>query len=221
MKREQSEPQVHIAHDDETEKLRQWWKRNGTGIIAGIVIGIGGVGGIQGWRMYQDGQAAAASSLYEAMLAGASANDAAALSAAARELIDDHPGSGYADLARLMLARQAYADGSTDRAETALTEVLEKSADPVMQQVAKVRLAVLALERGDIERIRQLADSGAADGFVSQFQELLGDALAAAGDLKAAAQAYEKALANVAPNSQAARLINAKLNMTRRDEHAG
>ena len=43
MKRERPETQLHVAHDDETEKLREWWKRNGTGIIAGVVIGVGGV----------------------------------------------------------------------------------------------------------------------------------------------------------------------------------
>ena len=42
---EQRGAQMHFAQDDETEKLKQWWKRNGTGIIAGIVIGVGGVGG--------------------------------------------------------------------------------------------------------------------------------------------------------------------------------
>ena len=73
MKRERPETQLHVAHDDETEKLREWWKRNGTGIIAGVVIGIGGVGGIQGWRMYGDSQAGKASVLYEQMLGAAAA----------------------------------------------------------------------------------------------------------------------------------------------------
>ncbi len=59
---------MHFAQDDETEKLKQWWKRNGTGIVAGIVIGVGGVSGIQGWRMYQDYQAEQASMFYQRML---------------------------------------------------------------------------------------------------------------------------------------------------------
>ena len=69
MKKEQTERKIHIAHDDDTEKLRQWWKRNGVGIISGIILGISGVGGIQGWRMYQDYQGEKASVLYEQMLA--------------------------------------------------------------------------------------------------------------------------------------------------------
>ena len=45
--------------------------------------------------------------------------------------------------------------------------------------------------------------------------------LMASGDLKAAQTAYEKALANAPSNSQAAQLIAAKLNMTRRDDPSG
>ena len=82
MKRERPETQLHVAHDDETEKLREWWKRNGTGIIAGVVIGIGGVGGIQGWRMYEDSQAGKASVLYQEMLGAAAAERSEAASAA-------------------------------------------------------------------------------------------------------------------------------------------
>lgn len=221
MKNEQPERQVHVAHDEETERLRQWWKRNGTGIIAGIVLGVGGVAGIQGWRIYENVQSEKASVLYEQMLASASAADTEGLKQSAEALLVDHPNSGYADLAQLMLARQALEAGDPPTAQGALEHILENSSDPVMQQVARVRLAVLALQAGDVERIKALAESDSTDGFVSQFQELLGDALVASGEWEAAARAYEKALSNSAANSQAAQLLNAKLNMTRRDRDAG
>ena len=37
--------QIQIAEDDDAEKLREWWKKNGMGIIAGIALGVLGVGG--------------------------------------------------------------------------------------------------------------------------------------------------------------------------------
>ncbi len=83
-----------------------------------------------------------------------------------------------------MLARQALDSGAVSAAENALNEIIETSSDPVMQQVARVRLAVLALQAGDIERIKALAESQSTEGFVSQFQELLGDALVASGERK-------------------------------------
>ena len=221
MKKEQTERKIHIAQDDDTEKLREWWKRNGVGIIAGIILGVGGFGGIQGWRMYQDHQGEKASVLYEQMLAADVVDDQAAVIDAATVLIENHQSSGYADLARLMLARQFLYAEDVAAARSALNELLEESKDPVMQQVARVRLAVIALQAGDVDQVRALAEASAAEGFVSQFQELLGDALMATGDLKAAQIAYEKALANAPSNSQAAQLISAKLNMTRRGDPSG
>ncbi len=120
-----------------------------------------------------------------------------------------------------MLARQFLYTEDVAAARTALNGILEESKDPVMHQVARVRLAVIALQAGDVDQVRALAEASAAEGFVSQFQELLGDALMASGDLKAAQMAYEKALANAPSNSQAAQLISAKLNMTRRDDPSG
>ncbi|MHC8732139.1 YfgM family protein [Arenicellales bacterium IMCC56312] len=221
MKKEQTERKIHIAQDDDTEKLREWWKRNGVGIIAGIILGVGGVGGIQGWRMYLDHQGEKASVLYEQMLAADVVDDQAAVIDAATVLIENHQSSGYADLARLMLARQFLYAEDVAAARSALNELLEESKDPVMQQVARVRLAVIALQAGDVDQVRALAEASAPEGFVSQFQELLGDALMASGDLKAAQIAYEKALANAPSNSQAAQLISAKLNMTRRGDPSG
>ena len=55
-----------------------------------------------------------------------------------------------------------------------------------MRQVARVRLAVIALKEGDPEEIRNLARAEGDDGFSSHFQELLGDALVANGDLEGA-----------------------------------
>tara|TARA_B100000686_G_scaffold349237_1_gene442151 strand:- start:3385 stop:4047 length:663 start_codon:yes stop_codon:yes gene_type:complete len=218
MKRERPDTQIHIAHDDETEKLREWWKRNGTGIIAGVVIGIGGVGGIQGWRMYEDSQAGKASILYEQMLGAAAAERSEAASSAAETLVSKHSGSGYADLAQLMLARLALETGDSAKAQTALNDLVASTSDPVMRQVARVRLAVIALKDGEPEKIRSLAKAEAGEGFTSHFQELLGDALVASGDLDGARQAYEEALQGVAADSQAGRLITAKINMTRKGD---
>ncbi len=218
MKRERPDTQIHIAHDDETEKLREWWKRNGTGIIAGVVIGIGGVGGIQGWRMYEDSQAGKASVLYEQMLGAAAAERSEAASSAAQALVSKHSGSGYADLAQLMLARLALETGDSAKAQAALNDLIASTSDPVMRQVARVRLAVIALKDGEPEKIRSLAKAEAGEGFTSHFQELLGDALVASGDLDGARQAYEEALKGVTADSQAGRLITAKINMTRKGD---
>jgi predicted negative regulator of RcsB-dependent stress response len=212
---EQQGPKMHFAQDDETEKLKQWWKRNGTGIVAGIVIGVGGVSGIQGWRMYQDYQAEQASMFYQRMLVAVAKEDSETVVRAADTLVASHSESGYADIARLMLARLAADAGDHGQAETALEDLLAVTKDPAMAHTARIRLAVLALQAGKPDRIKTLAAEGSNGGFASQYQELLGDALAELGDWEQAQQAYQAALAEMASDSPAGQLLNAKLNMTR------
>ena len=212
---EQQGPQIHFAQDDETEKLKQWWKRNGTGIVAGIVIGVGGVSGIQGWRMYQDYQAGQASMYYQQMLVAVAKEDNETVVRAADTLVASHSESGYADIARLMLARLAADAGDHGQAEAALEDLLSVTKDPAMAHTARIRLAVLALRAGKPDRIKTLAAEGENGGFASQYQELLGDALAEVGDWEQAQQAYEAALATMTSDSPAGQLLNAKLNMTR------
>jgi predicted negative regulator of RcsB-dependent stress response len=207
---------MHFAQDDETEKLKQWWKRNGTGIVAGIVIGIGGVSGIQGWRMYQDYQVGQASMYYEQMLVAVAKEDNEAVVRAADTLVASHSETGYADIARLMLARLAADAGNHGQTEAALENLLAVTKDPAMAHTARIRLAVLALQAGKPDRIKALAAEGQNEGFASQYQELLGDALAEVGDWGKAQQAYQTALATMASDSPAGQLLNAKLNMTRK-----
>jgi predicted negative regulator of RcsB-dependent stress response len=213
---EQQGPRMHFAQDDETEKLKQWWKRNGTGIVAGIVIGIGGVSGIQGWRMYQDYQVGQASMYYEQMLVAVAKEDNEAVVRAADTLVASHSETGYADIARLMLARLAADAGNHGQTEAALENLLAVTKDPAMAHTARIRLAVLALQAGKPDRIKALAAEGQNEGFASQYQELLGDALAEVGDWGKAQQAYQTALATMASDSPAGQLLNAKLNMTRK-----
>jgi predicted negative regulator of RcsB-dependent stress response len=213
---EQQGPQIHFAQDDETEKLKQWWKRNGTGIVAGIVIGIGGVSGIQGWRIYQDYQTGQASMYYEQMLVAVAKEDNETVVRAADTLVASHSETGYADIARLMLARLAADAGNHSQTEAALENLLVVTKDPAMAHTARIRLAVLALQAGKPDRIKALAAEGQNEGFASQYQELLGDALAEVGDWGKAQQAYQTALATMASDSPAGQLLNAKLNMTRK-----
>ncbi len=213
---EQQGPQIHFAQDDETEKLKQWWKRNGTGIVAGIVIGIGGVSGIQGWRIYQDYQTGQASMYYEQMLVAVAKEDNETVVRAADTLVASHSETGYADIARLMLARLAADAGNHSQTEAALENLLVITKDPAMAHTARIRLAVLALQAGKPDRIKALAAEGQNEGFASQYQELLGDALAEVGDWGKAQQAYQTALATMASDSPAGQLLNAKLNMTRK-----
>ena len=68
MAKEDQNTAIHFAEDEQTEKIRHWWKKNGTAIIVGLVLGVGSVAGYQGWGIYQTRQADVASDLYQEMV---------------------------------------------------------------------------------------------------------------------------------------------------------
>ena len=41
-------PNLHFSEDEETERIKDWWKKNGISIIVGLAIGIGAVASYQG-----------------------------------------------------------------------------------------------------------------------------------------------------------------------------
>ncbi|HSI02037.1 MAG TPA: tetratricopeptide repeat protein [Reyranella sp.] len=51
------------------DELKAWWKRWGTYVVAGAVLGVVAVAGLVGWRQYDSAQRAQASAAYSAALA--------------------------------------------------------------------------------------------------------------------------------------------------------
>ena len=58
--------------EERAEELKAWWRSNGTSVLAGIAIAIGGVFGWQQWQNYQQNESEAGS----AQLQAAQASDA-------------------------------------------------------------------------------------------------------------------------------------------------
>ena len=50
---------------EQLDALKAWWKENGRVVVAGLVVGLGGVLGWTSWQSYTERQAENASRLYE------------------------------------------------------------------------------------------------------------------------------------------------------------
>ena len=123
MAKENQNTTMHFAEDEQTEKIRQWWKRNGLAIIVGLVLGVGSVAGYQGWGVYQTQQAEIASDLYQEMLRSLD-NQAPMLARESADLlISKYKSTAYADGALLMLARLDVEAGQLEQAGHHLTTV--------------------------------------------------------------------------------------------------
>jgi len=206
---------VHVAEDDDAQRLRVWWKKNGMGILAGVAIGILGVGGFKGWQVYTEGRALSASDVFQEMLAYDESGAIERASNSAQILIKDYRATPYGDLAYLMIAKLATQKGDLSNAMEALTNVMTKSKDPAMGQLARLRLSQVKLLAGDLDRAHELATTDDVGGFESEFSEVLGDVLLAQHKYSDAAEAFDRALQALAPASSSRALLTSKRNYAR------
>ncbi len=216
MAKENQNTTMHFAEDEQTEKIRHWWKKNGSAIIVGLVLGIGSVAGYQGWGVYQTRQAEAASDLYQEMLRSLENEALTRVRESADSLISKFGSTAYADAASLMLARLDVEAGQPEQAGHHLSRVIDHSKDSAMQHIARLRLVTLALDQGDLKWADQLLKIQPMGGFESRYDELRGDIFTARNDLKNARNAYQSALENAVAGSVAAQILDRKLNSVRR-----
>ena len=216
MANENQNSTIHFAEDDQTEKIRHWWKKNGMAIIVGLVLGVGSVAGYQGWGVYQTRQAEAASDLYQEMLRNLENEALTQVRESAGRLISNYGSTAYAGGASLMLARLDVEAGQLDQARHHLSRVMDHSKDSAMQHVARLRLVTLALDQGDLNWADQLLANKPTDGFESRYDELRGDVFVSRNDLNNARNAYQNALGNAVTGSVSAQILERKLNSVRR-----
>lgn len=206
---------VHVAEDDDAQRLRVWWKKNGMGIVAGVAIGILGVGGFKGWQAYTENRALSASDVFQEMLAYDESGAIERASNSAQILIKDYRATPYGDLAYMMIAKLATQKGDLSNAMEALTNVMTKSKNPAMGQLARLRLSQVKLLAGDLDRAHELATTDDVGGFESEYPEVLGDVLLAQHKYSDAAEAYDRALQALAPASSSRALLTSKRNYAR------
>lgn len=198
---------LQLSEDEQSERLKAWWKENGTSVIVGTVLGIAVIGGVNYWRIYKADQAESAAALYDQLLAdgGAQAADAG------RRLMDEYASTPYAGKAALLLAKFAFENDDVDRAVEHLEWALAEAPDPADRKVARLRLARVALGRDDPDRAETLLSGMESGGYESEYRELFGDIAMARNDPATAKNEYQAALDALPAQSGFADMLNRKL----------
>lgn len=182
----------YLTDEEVTERLKRWWSENGTGLMVGIVLAVGGVVGwrwFDGWRLER---AEAASDAYAQYTdARAAGEDTTAVAA---RIAEEFPDSAYRVFTLLHQAKDAVEGEEWESAADLLRQSVDIASQSVLQDVARVRLARVLhqLERPD-EALAVLREVD-GQGFASTVAELTGDIELRRGALPAARAAYQAAL---------------------------
>lgn len=196
------------SEDEQAERLKEWWKKNGTSVIVGAVIGVGAVVGVNFWRDYTQTRSETASARYEQLLS-AEGDEARRL---ASELMEEYSVTPYAALAALYMAKVDYEGGDAGDVESMLKWAMDNAKQGATRHAARLRLARFYLDQ---ERASDAAALLAAvedyEGFESEYKELQGDLSMLNGNAEEARAAYEEALRTLPRGSQYSDLLVLKL----------
>jgi predicted negative regulator of RcsB-dependent stress response len=185
---------TYQTEEEQVEAIKRWWKENGTSVIAGLVIGLGGVFGWQAWGNYQDRIGGEASAAFTQLVSAVQLGDNESAEKQAELLRENFDGSSYALFAGLSEARLKMEAGDSAAAKAKLEWVIKESKEPALTEMAQLNLARILLDEGDLAGAEQQAGVKSG-GFAAEFALLRGDIAHAKGDLEAAAAAYTEAMA--------------------------
>jgi predicted negative regulator of RcsB-dependent stress response len=190
---------AYQTEEEQVEALKRWWKENGTSIIAGIVIGLGGVFGWQAWGNYQDRVGKEASTAFSQLVSATQRADVESASKQAELLRLEYENSSYAVFAALTQAKLKLQQGDAAAARSQLEWAMAQTDNESLKYLAQFSLARLLLSEGELEAAEKLTQVSEG-GFAGDFTQLRGDIAARRGDKQAAFEAYTLAMTQETSN---------------------
>ncbi|MEZ8826177.1 YfgM family protein [Vibrio amylolyticus] len=184
--------EVYDSEEQQVEAIKDWWKENGKSVILGAVVGLGG---LFGWRYYQDSAIEAkeqASEAYtQAMETLQTQNDAGIEQV--QSFIDSNEKSEYSVLAALQLAKVQVEAKQLDEALAQLEWAKTATKDEALKAVITYRVARIQAEQenysGALAELTTITDAN----WSGRIAELRGDIELRQGNSDAAFAAYTEA----------------------------
>lgn len=208
----------YVSDEEQWEKVKGWWKANGTFIITGLIIGLAIIGGWRWWTHHQLQREVNASALYvqfgQALNEPATDKKSTPAEAIAKNLVDNYSGTPYAAQAVLGLASKEVTANKLDQAAAHLKWVVDNTSDLSLKRLARLRLARVQLADNQARAALATLTGVKAGGFASLYAEVRGDAWRALGDSAKAHDAYKAALAAHTDEMGDTTLLQMKLHRT-------
>lgn len=191
-----------LDEHEQSERVLDWLRQNGAGLIGGVVLGLGLILGWQWWQTHRMQQRTQAGEQYHL---AEKAIDAGKLDQGVAQ-VKALPDGIYSTLASLDLAAAQLNAGKADVAIATLQAV--HAGRPLLQSVVDQRLARLLIANGQAGQAVTLLASHDKD---PETLQILGDAYSALDKDAQAQAAYQKALVTLEVGSPQRNIVELKL----------
>ncbi len=183
-----------LTDEQQADQVKGWLRQNGPFLIAGVVLGLGGLFGWNQWQNYQVQRAEAASALYDQLLQSVGQQNVDAAAGQLQQMESEFPSSAYVDQARLSMAGLYVSRSKPDEAIARLQLVVDKGAADEIRNIARLRLARLLSSGAKHEEALKVLNVSVTGAFAPLFHDVRGDVYYAMGKLPEARTEYEQAL---------------------------
>ena len=181
--------------EEKAEELKQWWRDNGTSVLAGVALAIAGTFGWQQWQAHQKAQTETASQLLAQIKSGS--GDKAKTT---EKLISEYSSTPYATFAALEKAKDAEEKGDNKTSIEAL-KIAADSKQINVARIAKLRLIRSLIANGKLDEANTLLSEKLPSAYTSLHEELKGDLYFAKKEIDKARQSYDRAILSAGKDS--------------------
>ncbi|HEQ3589529.1 YfgM family protein [Vibrio harveyi] len=184
--------ELYDTEEQQVEAIKDWWKENGKAVIIGAVVGLGG---LFGWRYYQDSviQASEAASQSYTTVMNALQTKGADAQADIQAFIDSNKVKEYSVLAALQLAKVQVDAKDLSAALEQLKWAQSNTKDAALTPLISYRIARIEAEMGNFDAANAELGKVTDAAWTGRIAELRGDIALRQGDKEAAYAAYTEA----------------------------
>ncbi|AGQ90220.1 YfgM family protein [Vibrio parahaemolyticus] len=184
--------ELYDTEEQQVEAIKDWWKENGKAVIIGAVVGLGG---LFGWRYYQDTVIQASETASQSYTTAMNTLQEKGVDAQSdvQAFIESNEVKEYSVLAALQLAKAQVEAKDFAAALEQLKWAQSNTKDAALSPLISYRIARIETEMGNFDAANTELGKVTDTAWAGRIAELRGDIALRQGDKDAAYAAYTEA----------------------------
>jgi predicted negative regulator of RcsB-dependent stress response len=199
-----------LEEQEQIANFKAFWNRFGNLISWVLIIALGSYAAYNFWNTHQRGKSAEASSLYDALVVAAEANDNAKVQRMAVDIESKYDSTAYAQMAALAAAKAAFDANDLKTAKAQLQWAVDHGNDEY-KSVARLRLSGVLLDEKAFDQALAILNGEFLPQFAAEVADRKGDVLVAQNKLAEARTAYQAALDKMDKRHPGRQIVQIKL----------
>ncbi|MCQ8878762.1 tetratricopeptide repeat protein [Pseudoalteromonas shioyasakiensis] len=178
---------IYSTEEQQAEAIKRFFRENGITLALGVVIGLGG---LYGWKAYNQNQITTAESASDAYTTLVESGE---VLGAADSFMTDNQYTNYSVLAAFVAAKEAVEKDQLDVANEKLSWIVTNVDNAELKATATTRLARVQIAQEQYDQALSTLNAPLEETFKATVAELKGDIHTAQGNTEQARTAYQAA----------------------------